>query len=172
MYTEKREQLTEGQFRFDAMGKFFESMNVQYAFASEDCTRVIQKVCYDRQSNSFVGFSPPLLNNGFPQHSLFNFQSFYDLENAFKTQEPSRLLNIHAMQAITRHSGPSSLFLLSAYGTDNTYESHHLISRWLKIFNESLQRGVRIVGYATDCDSRYLRTIASRDEFLRVTTKL
>ena len=56
MYTEKREQLTEGQFRFDAMGKFFESMNVQYAFASEDCTGVIQKVCYDRQSNSFVGF--------------------------------------------------------------------------------------------------------------------
>ena len=28
MYTEKREQLTEGQFRFDAIGKFFESMNV------------------------------------------------------------------------------------------------------------------------------------------------
>ena len=27
------------------------------------------------------------------------------------------------------------------------------------IFNESLQRGVRIVGYATDCDSRYLRTM-------------
>ena len=159
MYNEKREQLVEGQFRFDAMGNLFKSMNVQYAFASEDCTGVIQKVCYDRQSNSFVGFCPPLLSNGFPQQSSFNYQSFYDLENAFKTRQRSSLLNIHAIQAITPHTESSSPFLLSAYGTDNKYETHHILSRWLKIFEESLQRGVRIIGYSTDCDSRYLRTM-------------
>ncbi len=28
-----------------------------------------------------------------------------------------------------------------------------------KIFDESLQRGIRIIGFSTDCDARYLRTM-------------
>ena len=156
---ENREQLVEGEFRFDSRENHLKSMNVKYAFASEDCTEIIQKVCYDRQSNSFVGFCPPLQNNGFPRLLSFQIESFSDLETRFRTETLSSLLNVHAIQPITAQGQRSSPFLVSAYGTDNKFDSYHLISRWLKIFDESLHRGVRIVGFATDCDARYLRTM-------------
>ena len=159
LYNENREHLVEGAFRSEAMEDHFRTMNVNYAFVSEDCTGVVQKVSYDRQSNSFVGFCPPLENDGFPRASSFNIQSFHDLEVAFRTLPRSSLINIHAIQPITRPGQHSSPFLLSAYGSDNKFDTYHLLNRWLRIFDESLQRGVRLVGFATDCDARYLRTM-------------
>lgn len=159
LFNENKEQLIEGEFRFDSMENHFKSINVKYAFASEDCTGVIQKVSYDRQSNSFIGFSLPLRNNGFPQPSTFRIESYSDLEETFKNETLSSLLNIHAIQPITRQDQPSSPFFISAYGTDNKFDSYDLINRWLKIFDESLQRGIRIIGFSTDCDARYLRTM-------------
>ena len=159
LYNESREHLIEGAFRFDAMGDHFKAMDVKYAFISEDCTGVVQSVSYDRQSNSFVGFCPPLETDGFPKASSFNFRSFNDLEVVFKTLPRSSLLNIHAIQPITRSGQHSSPFLLSAYGSDNKFDTYDLLSRWLKLFDESLGRGIRLVGFATDCDPRYLRTM-------------
>lgn len=128
------------------------SMNTKYAFASEDCTDIIQKVCYDRLSNSFVGFCPPLQNNGFPRLFPFKIESFSDLEDKFRTEMLSSSLNIYAIQPIISDGQRSSPFLLSAFGTDNSFDSYDLLNRWLKIFDESLRRGVRIVDFATDCD--------------------
>jgi hypothetical protein len=90
LFNENREQLVEDEFRFDSMETYLKSMNIKYAFASEDCTGIIQKVCYDRQSNSFVGFCPPLQNNGFPRLLSFRIESFSDLEARFRI-ENSRL---------------------------------------------------------------------------------
>ena len=158
-FDENRENLVEGRFRFESMRSYFKSINVKYAFVSEDCTGIIKKVSYDRQSNSFVGFCPELQSDGFPRVSSFKFESFHDLENAFKNHRLSSLLNIYAIQPIAPHGQRSSPFLLSAYGTDNKFDTYHLINRWLKIFDESLERGIRIVGFSTDCDARYLRTM-------------
>jgi hypothetical protein len=134
-------------------------MNIKYAFASEDCTGIIQKVSYDRLSNSFIGFTLPLHSNGFPRPSAFRIETFSDLEATFKNETLSSSLNIHAIQPITCQGQHSSPFLISAYGTDNKFDSYDLINRWLKIYDESLQRGVRIIGFSTDCDARYLRTM-------------
>ena len=68
-------------------------------------------------------------------------------------------LNIHAIQPIKSPFSQASPFLLSAYGTDNKFETSHVINRWLKIFDESLERGIRVVGFSTDCDARYLRAM-------------
>jgi len=155
LFNENKEQLKEGEFRFDSMQNHLKSMIVNYAFASEDCTGIIKKVSYDRQSNSFIGFTLPLRNDGLPRPSAFRIETFSDLEATFKNETLSSLLNIHAIQPITRQGQDSSPFFLSAYGTDNKFDSYHLINRWLKIFDESLQRGIRIVGFSTDCDSRY-----------------
>ena len=159
LFNEKREQLAEGQFRFDSMKTHLRSLNTAYAFVSEDCTGVIQKVSYDRRSNSFVGFCPPLQNNGFPRLAPFQIETFSDLETAFKNKKISSLLNIHSVQPITPQGQRASPFLIAAYGTDNTFDSYHLLRRWLQIFDESLQQGIRVVGFATDCDARYLRTM-------------
>ena len=153
LLNQSKEPLKEGDFCFDSMTNHLKSMKVKYAFTSKDCTGIIKKVCYDCQSNSFVGFCPPLHNNDFPRPSIFRTESFSDLEETFRSETFSSLLNIHAIQPITRLDQRSSPFLVSAYGTDNKFDSYHLIRRWMKIFDESLRRGIRIVGFSTDCDS-------------------
>lgn len=165
LFDEKREQLVEGEFRFDSMASELQPMNIKYAFASEDCTGIIQKVSYDRLSNSFVGFCPPLQNNGCPRLFSFKIESFSDLERKFRTEVLSSLMNIYAIQPIVPQGQRSSPFLLSAFGTDNTFDSYDVLNRWLKIFDDSLQRGIRIVGFATDCDARYLRAMRMATNF-------
>lgn len=158
-FNENREKISEGQFRFDSLKDYFQSMNVEYAFASEDVTGVVKKVSYDCQSNSFVGFCPTLHSDGFPRSSGLDVPSFYDLENRFMSDPISPFLYIHAIQPIKSHSTHGSPFLLSAYGTDNKFTTSDVINRWLKIFDESLKRGIRIIGFSTDCDARYLRAM-------------
>lgn len=164
-FDQNREKLLQGQFRFDSMQTHFESTSVKYVFASEDCTGVIQKISYDRNSNSFVGFCPPLQTDGFPRISAFNIDSFHELEHALQKRKISSLLNIHVLQPITSENKHLSPFLLLAYGTDNKFDSYDLMNRWMRLFDETSQRGIRIVGFSTDCDPRYLRTMRMMTNF-------
>ena len=56
----------------------------------------------------------------------------------------------------TRVSTP---VLLSAYGVDGTFTAEDVLDKWLWIYEESKQKGVRIIGFSTDCDPRYLRSM-------------
>ncbi|CAF1530022.1 unnamed protein product [Adineta ricciae] len=153
------DHLMEGEFRFSTLGHYSASLDVKYAFASEDCTGIIKKICYDRQSNSFAGFCPSLQRDGLPRPFPFRTESFAELESKFKSETLSSLINVHVIQPITSRSARLPPSVLCAYGTNNRSDSYHLIYRWLKIFDESLRHGVRIVGFATDCDQRYLRSM-------------
>ena len=55
-------KIDEAQFLFDELHDYFNQIDVKYAFGAEDCTGVIRKVNYDQETNSFVGFSTPLVN--------------------------------------------------------------------------------------------------------------
>ncbi|CAF1413057.1 unnamed protein product [Rotaria sordida] len=57
------------------------------------------------------------------------------------------------------NSSVPAAFLLSAYGVVNTYTSMDILRRWLFIFNNCLQRNIRIIGFSTDEDSKYLRSM-------------
>jgi hypothetical protein len=46
-------------------------------------------------------------------------------------------------------------FLLSAYGIVGTYTAEYVLDRWLWIYEETKKKGIRIIGFSTDCDSRY-----------------
>lgn len=159
IFDQYREKFLEGEFRFESMGVYFQSIRSKYAFAAEDCTGVIRKVCYDSLSNSFIGFAPQLNHDGFPRLPSSQIESFSNLKDAFESCNLSSLLNLHTVQPITNDEHGVSPFILSAYGSDNKFETHHIVGRWLKIFNECLQRGVRILGFSTDCDPRYLRAM-------------
>ena len=159
MFNQYREKFREGEFRFDSMQTHFRSIEAKYAFASEDSTGIIRRICYDPSTNYFVGFAPQLGNGGFPHFQYNRIEYFSDLKAAFNSRHLSSLLNLHAIQPITRDKHNHPPFALSAYGFDNKFESHHVVGRWLKIFNECLERGVRILGFATDCDPRYLRAM-------------
>ena len=159
IFHQYREKFLEGEFRFDSLRTHFQSIKSIYAFTAEDCTGVIRKVTYDSSSNSFVGFAPQLTHDGFPQLPFSRIDSFSNLKGAFESQSLSSILNLHAIQPITTDDYGRPPFILSAYGSDNKFDTHHIMSRWLKIFNECLQRGVRILGFSTDCDPHYLRAM-------------
>ncbi|CAF1630168.1 unnamed protein product [Adineta ricciae] len=135
------DHLMEGEFRFSTLGHYSASLDVKYAFASEDCTGIIKKICYDRQSNSFAGFCPSLQRDGLPRPFPFRTESFAELESKFKSETLSSLINVHVIQPITSRSARLPPSVLCAYGTNNRSDSYHLIYRWLKIFDESLRHG-------------------------------
>jgi hypothetical protein len=146
----------EGEFRYDDMNKYMNEINSKFAFCAEDCTSVLRKIVYDVRSNSFVGFTPPLDVNGMPYIKHFQTNSMEDLERWFEEEEMSRLLNLHMVQPICINNQTTSPFAFAAYGTNGKYTSLNIIHRWYTIFEESSSRGIRIVGYSTDADSKYL----------------
>ena len=49
-----------------------------------------------------------------------------------------------------------SPYLLSAFGTDGKFTAADVSSRWRHIHQEFKSKGVHIIGFSSDCDSRYL----------------
>jgi len=143
-------RINEAQFLFDKLHEYFNGIDVKYAFAAEDCTGVIRKIHYDQQTNSFVGFATPLVN-GIPVSKYYQTNSFDQLESWFNSSDKSSLLNIHMIQPLpsANNSTVPSPFLLSGYGVVNTYTSMDILRRWLFMFDNSLQKNIRIIGFST-----------------------
>jgi hypothetical protein len=49
----------------------------------------------------------------------------------------------------TNQSVIPSPFVLSAYGMDNSTTANDVLQRWWYIFNQCLQRNIRIIGFST-----------------------
>lgn len=151
-------RIVEADFRYDLMSDYLSLQKTNFIFASEDCTGVVPRIVYNVQSNSFIGFVPHL-EDGLPQINAFSTESFAKLENWFDTLNKSYLLNIHMVQPINLSSISCSPFLLSAYGTDNQFKTIDILMRWMSMVNQCDKKGVKVVGFSTDCDSRYLRSM-------------
>ena len=156
-------RMHEAQFRFEAMADNFALITSTLAFAAEDCTSVIAKVVYDSVSNSFVGFTTPM-RQGTPQSNHHQTDSFTELQRWFKEKQKSTSVNIHMVQPLSSSSSSSSTqaytpVLLSAYGVDGTFTAEDVLNRWRWIYEETKKKGIRILGFSTDCDPRYLRSM-------------
>ncbi|CAF5011343.1 unnamed protein product, partial [Rotaria magnacalcarata] len=164
-------RISEGEFRFDQLQKHFDSLNVHYAFGSEDCTGIVKRIKYDSTTNAFTGF-PSLLDRGVPIKSYYQTDSFDTLKLWFNSIDNASLLNVHMIQPVpsTDNSSISSPYLLSAYGIDNTATADDILQRWWYIFNQSLQRNIRIIGFSTDADPKYLRAMRLMSGFLGALT--
>lgn len=148
--------LTEGLFNFDGMRDHFNSNQSTLGFCAEDATAVVPKITYDTTTNTFIGFSLPLDRNGLPITNSYSTDSFTRLEQWYDEVSKAKSLNACLIQPLSSSTANSSPFLLAAFGTDNQYQGSHIVSRWHYIFKEAKERGIRIIGYSTDCDSRYL----------------
>jgi hypothetical protein len=118
-------------------------------------------VSYDSTSNCFVGFSAPLIN-GLPSINHFQTDNFSKLEQWFDEFDKSTLVNAHLIEPLLTaasssvHSRP---FILSAYGMNNRANAIDILQRWIYIYDECKQKQIRVVGFSTDCDPRYLRAM-------------
>ncbi|CAF1508847.1 unnamed protein product, partial [Didymodactylos carnosus] len=151
-------KLTEGEFRFDSLQQHLYSINTKYGFGSEDCTGVIRQIKYDKDTNTFIEFCTPL-TNGIPTVKHFQTESLERLKTWFSTVEKAPLLNVHMFQPVVQFMNQSSSFLISAYGVNSRYTSVDIIRRWSYIYEECNQKGIRMIGFSIDCDSKYLRAM-------------
>ncbi len=149
-------RIEEGEFRFDQLKNYSNKVNCSFVYVSEDCTGIISKVQYDTETNSFVGFCIPLVN-GLPAMRHYQTDSFLELEDWFETINQSTLVNIHTIQPITSITSPP--FLLSSFGTDNKADSISILSRWLYVFEQCQKINIRIIGFSSDADAKYLRAM-------------
>jgi hypothetical protein len=140
------------------MSDYLVSQKTNHIFVAEDCTAVVPRIIYDVKVNAFIGFTPSL-KNGLPEINSFSTESFSELENWFNTLTRSRLLNLQMIQPINLNGVSCSSFLLSAYGTDNHFTAEDILMKWMSIVNHCNEKNVKVVGFATDCDSRYLRSM-------------
>ncbi|CAF3376935.1 unnamed protein product [Rotaria sp. Silwood2] len=150
--------IEEGDFKFHALQQQLHSMNTKFCFSAEDSTGVIQKIKYDARTNSFVGFVSPL-DNGVPIPQSFKINSFEELKTWFDTEEKAPLLNVHMVQPISSILDQNKIptpFILSAYGIHNKFTANDVLYRWKFIFENCLKRQIRLIGFSTDADSRYM----------------
>ena len=149
-------RIEEGEFRFEELRSYLKKANCSFAYGSEDSTTVINKVQYDTETNSFVGFCGSL-RNGLPSIRQYQTDDFSKLEDWFHTRNQSTLVNIHMIQPITNST--LAPFLLSGFGTDNTYDAVSIIRRWLHVYEQCSQHDIRIIGFSSDADPKYLRAM-------------
>ena len=50
-------------------------------------------------------------------------------------------------------------FCLACMGTDNKFTAHHVLKRWKYIFSECKKRGIIVVSFGADGDSRELKAM-------------
>ncbi|CAM4788583.1 unnamed protein product [Rotaria magnacalcarata] len=155
-------QLKECEFRFGQMKDYLDSIKSQYVFSSEDATGVISCVSYDCNTDCFTGFTAPLNNNGLPVINHFKTNSYNELEQWFEDFDKSTLVNVHLIEPILTdvtllaHSRP---YIISAYGIDNKHSASDVIRRWIYIYNQCKEQNINVVGFSTDCDSRYFKAM-------------
>ncbi|CAF4064808.1 unnamed protein product, partial [Rotaria sordida] len=140
--------LAEAEFKFDSLQQFQSG----FGFCSEDTTGVIPKVEYDSSTNSFIGFTTPVVD-GIPLRKHYQTDTFDDFKIIRNTNATAPLLNVHMFQSISIEDDPTNFpkpFLLSAYGVDNKFTAMDILHRWMHIFERCLDKGVRIVGFSTD----------------------
>lgn len=150
----------EAQFRYEESKAYLHSIQCRFIYVSEDCSAIIPRIEYDSNSNSFNGFVTPIVD-GIPIAQSFNCQTFEELKFLFENTSRANLVNIHVVQPICDDGFPVKSFasVLSAYGTDNKVTSMDVLKRWLGIYQEFHYRNIRVLGFSTDEDPKYLRAM-------------
>lgn len=153
-------RMNEADFRFDEMVKYFTILDTRYAFGAEDCTSAVVKVIYDSQSNAFIGFDTPI-ESGKPLSNAHRTDSFAELKSWFEEKRKATLINIHMVQPLFNSASHrfSAPFFLSSYGIDGKYAADVVLDRYLWIYNESKRNGIRMLGFSSDADPRFMRAM-------------
>ena len=154
-------KMIECEFRFNLLKEYSRSANCNYIFVAEDATRSISCVDYDASSDTFIGFSSPLVN-GLPQLNFFRTNNFDVLKEWCDEADISKFINLYMAKSLTTSAPP---IILSAYGSNNKFEAIDVIKRWLFIYNQCLIQGTRVLGFSTDGDSRYLKAMRLCSQF-------
>ena len=98
----------------------------------------------------------PCDQNGLPQNQSFLAISFSQIEDMFKSTPIANYAYVYMVQPLKDGIPP---FCLACIGTDNKFTFKEVLQRWKYIYTELSMRGVRIVSFSADGDSRLLKVM-------------
>ena len=149
--------IDEGTLRFDELDEHLKVHDSPpFVAIGEDATRLIARVDYDKLTDRLVGFVLPIDNKGLPQNNIFLASSFAAIENYFKTSTIAKHAFLYMAQPL-KSSAPA--FILGCMTTDNKFTAEHVLKRWSHIHTECAKRGITVVSFGADGDSRELKSM-------------
>lgn len=118
---------------------------------SEDATRIVERIQYDRHTNQIIGFTLPL-QNGMPVAFSFPARSFSEIAKHFMSgHRTSALMNVIIAQPLANTPG----FCLYLFGSDNKYNAQDVSLRWGSFVQHLEELGIVVLAISSDSDPRY-----------------
>ena len=149
--------IEEGKYRFDELLEHLSKHKLPHIVTvAEDATRIVKKVEYDSATDSCVGFVIPSNADGLPRINTYQAVSFKAIEHMFATSTIAKYAYVYVVQSL-QEGAPS--FCLACIGSDNKFSAYEILMRWKYIHDELAKRGVKIINFAADGDSRLLRAM-------------
>ena len=122
----------------------------------DDATRVISRVEYDSKTDRCVGFVLPSNEEGLPIVNAYLATSFERIEEMFKGCIVAKYAYVYIAKPLDNHSPP---FCLGCMGTDNKFNAQNVLLRWNHIISECKKRGINVISFGGDGDSRVIRAM-------------
>lgn len=150
----------EGVLRTDGLAKYLQDLNLpRIVSLSEDATRIVNRIQYDKSTNQLVGFVLPIQGtNGMPLTGGNKACSAATMERCFfdiKTgEEKKRSSNVNVVMAQPMVKGIPPYCLL-IFGTDSMYTSEDIRKRWSFIVDELRKRGIEVFSFSSDSDPKF-----------------
>lgn len=144
--------ITEAILRCDELLVFLKERNLPLIVSlSEDATRIVDRIQYDRSTNQIVGFTLPL-RNGMPVPLSYPARNFKEILKHFTNKNPSStLMNVVMAQPLA----DVPPFCLLLFGTENKYNAADVAMRWETIVDRLRELGITVLTIASDSDPRY-----------------
>ena len=147
--------ISEGSFRFDELREHLNQYNAPlFVSIGEDATRIVGRVEYDSETNRCVGFVLPLDENGLPKEDSFLATSFSGIESMFLNNAVAKYAYIYMAQSLCTDVPP---FCLACIGTNNKFDALAIMQRWQYIVRECEKRGIAVLSFGGDGDSRVMK---------------
>lgn len=152
----------EGFLRFEELNQFLEERCLpKIIWISEDATRINGRLEYDSKTNTIVGLTLPL-KQGLPVTDTYKATSANAIHAHYLNKNKAKYAYIIMAQPLSEHAPP---FCLSAFGTDNKFNSIDVLDRWKQMKKVAASYDIRILGFSSDGDTRLLKAMRSASDF-------
>jgi len=155
---------SEGIFYFDDLLAHIKHHNTSTVISiGEDATRVIARIDYDCETDRCVGFVLPVDSDGLPLVDSFLAVSYKAIEDMFLSATKAKYAYVYMAQPMSLNAPP---FCLACIGSDNKFTAQHVLLRWKYIYEECSRRGLIVVSFGGDGDSRVMSAMKESTSLL------
>ena len=116
-----------------------------------------------------VGFVLPVNDKGLPEIDAFLAISFDAIENMFTNNTIAKYAYVYMAQPLCQNVPP---FCLACFGIDNKFKTEQVLSRWHYILRECKKRGITVVSFGGDGDSRLVKSMKISEQLFETNNEL